>query len=224
MGETRLGLLVVATWTRLGLRGRWMMMGDFLPWSICSCAMEARSRQCKSSSKASRRARRRRWKIGAPGGSAFKHPLVRKSLKAVKWEHLEELCLWIKHVVGLMSDIINNGLASETMQSREQVVLAEEVATKAREEAVHYKVVAAELDKEKRLVESDLVAVRDAYCGIKEEHLKSKIARGTVEEAGKKARDDLEVERTRSHGLSDNVDRLRECCERRRKPSYSRVR
>jgi hypothetical protein len=27
-----------------------------------------------------------------------------------KWEHLEELRLWMKHVVGLMSDIVNNGL------------------------------------------------------------------------------------------------------------------
>jgi len=30
--------------------------------------------------------------------------------EAKKWEHLEELQLWMKHVVGLMSDIINNGL------------------------------------------------------------------------------------------------------------------
>jgi len=30
--------------------------------------------------------------------------------EAEKWEHLEELRLWMKHVVGLMSDIINNGL------------------------------------------------------------------------------------------------------------------
>jgi len=30
--------------------------------------------------------------------------------KEVKWEHLKELRLWMKHVVGLMSDIINNGL------------------------------------------------------------------------------------------------------------------
>ena len=27
-----------------------------------------------------------------------------------KWEHLEELHLWMKHAVGLMSDIIHNGL------------------------------------------------------------------------------------------------------------------
>jgi len=30
--------------------------------------------------------------------------------EAKKWEHLEELHLWMKHVVGLMSDIVNNGL------------------------------------------------------------------------------------------------------------------
>jgi hypothetical protein len=30
--------------------------------------------------------------------------------EAEKWEHLEELRLWMKHVVGLMSDIVNNSL------------------------------------------------------------------------------------------------------------------
>jgi len=30
--------------------------------------------------------------------------------EAEKWEHLEELRLCMKHVVGLMSDIVNNGL------------------------------------------------------------------------------------------------------------------
>ena len=30
--------------------------------------------------------------------------------EAEKWEHLEELRLWMKHVVGLMSDIVNNRL------------------------------------------------------------------------------------------------------------------
>ena len=30
--------------------------------------------------------------------------------EAEKWEHLEELRLWMKHVMGLMSDIVNNGL------------------------------------------------------------------------------------------------------------------
>ena len=77
--ETRLGLVVAATHMRPGLGGRWLTTGDFLPSSICSCATEARSRPCRSSSEASRRARRRRWKTGAPGGSAFVPPLVRKS-------------------------------------------------------------------------------------------------------------------------------------------------
>jgi hypothetical protein len=27
-----------------------------------------------------------------------------------KWEHLEELRLWMKHIVGLMCDIVNNSL------------------------------------------------------------------------------------------------------------------
>jgi len=39
--------------------------------------------------------------------------------------------------------------------------------------------------------------------------LKSEIARGTAEEAEKKAREDLEIEQIRSRGLSDNVDRLK---------------
>ena len=30
--------------------------------------------------------------------------------EADKWEHLEELHLWMKHILGLMSDIVNNGL------------------------------------------------------------------------------------------------------------------
>jgi len=30
--------------------------------------------------------------------------------EAERWEHLEELRLWMKHVVGLLSDVVNNGL------------------------------------------------------------------------------------------------------------------
>jgi len=30
--------------------------------------------------------------------------------EAEKWEHVEELCLWMKHTVGLLSDVVNNGL------------------------------------------------------------------------------------------------------------------
>jgi len=30
--------------------------------------------------------------------------------EAEKWEHIEELRLWMKHVVGLLLDVVNNGL------------------------------------------------------------------------------------------------------------------
>jgi len=30
--------------------------------------------------------------------------------EAEKWEHIEELHLWMKHTVGLLSDVVNNGL------------------------------------------------------------------------------------------------------------------
>jgi len=30
--------------------------------------------------------------------------------EAEKWEHVEELCLWMKHTVGLLSDVVNNRL------------------------------------------------------------------------------------------------------------------
>ena len=32
------------------------------------------------------------------------------SMEAETWEHIEELCLWMKLVLGLMSNIVNNGL------------------------------------------------------------------------------------------------------------------
>ena len=58
-------------------------------------------------------------------------------------------------------------------------------------------------------MESDLAAARSAYGEVKEALLTSEIARGAVEEAKKKTREDLEVERTCSRGLSDDVDRLK---------------
>ena len=66
------------------------------------------------------------------------------------------------------------------MQSRERAILAEEAASKAREEATHYKGAAAELDKEKSLIELDLASARDAYRGMKEECVKSEIARSAA--------------------------------------------
>jgi chromosome segregation ATPase len=44
---------------------------------------------------------------------------------------------------------------------------------------------------------------------VKEECVKSEIARSAAEEAWKKAQEDLKAERTRSRGLSDEVDRLK---------------
>ena len=63
----------------------------------------------------------------------------------------------------------------EATRSREQAVSTEEAAAKAREEAARYKGTAAELDKEKRLVESDLAAAWSAYGGVKEALLTSEI-------------------------------------------------
>jgi hypothetical protein len=83
------------------------------------------------------------------------------------------------------------------------------VATKAQEEAAWYKGATAELDKEKSLVESDLVAAWNAYRRIKEELMTSEITQGAAVEAEKKACEDLEVEQIRSRGLSDDVDRLK---------------
>jgi len=97
----------------------------------------------------------------------------------------------------------------EATQSKEQAISAEEATAKAWEEAARYKDEVVELDRGKRIVESDLAATQSAYAGLKEAHLKSKIARGTVEEAEKKAREDLEVEQSYTHSLSIDVDRLK---------------
>jgi hypothetical protein len=82
----------------------------------------------------------------------------------------------------------------ESTQSREQAVSAEEAAAKAREEAARYEDEAVELDKGKRLVESELAAAQSSYAGVKEALLKSEIARGAMEEAERKTHEDLEAE------------------------------
>jgi len=97
----------------------------------------------------------------------------------------------------------------EAMRLRERAMMVEEAASKAREEARFYKDTAADLDKEKSLVKADLASAREAYREVKEECVKNEIARSATEEAGKKAQEDLEAERTRSRGLSDEVDRLK---------------
>ena len=96
---------------------------------------------------------------------------------------------------------------------RGRPVKGEEAAAKAREEAAWYKGEAIDLDKGKRLVESDLAAVRSNYVGLKEALLKSELARGATEEANKKAREDLEAEQARSRGLSDDIDRLKKALQ-----------
>jgi hypothetical protein len=97
----------------------------------------------------------------------------------------------------------------EAAQSREQAASTEEAVAKAREEAARYKGEAIDLDKGKRLVESDLAAAWSNYVGLKEVLLKSEITRGTTEEAEKKAREDLKAKQARSCGLSDDIDRLK---------------
>ena len=81
----------------------------------------------------------------------------------------------------------------EAARLREHAISAEEVATKAREETTRYKGTATELGKEKRLMESDLAAAQSAYGRVKEALLMSEIARGAMEEAEKKAHEDLEA-------------------------------
>ena len=99
-------------------------------------------------------------------------------------------------------------MKEEVGRPKGQATSAEEAASKAREEAARYKGAAAELDKEKNLAKPDLASAREAYCEMKE-CVKREIARSIAEEAEKKAREDLEAERIRSRGLSDDVDHLK---------------
>ena len=68
---------------------------------------------------------------------------------------------------------------------------------------------ATDLDKEKVLIKADLASAREAFQEMKVECVKSEIARIAAEEAEKKAQEDLKAERTRSRGLSNEVDRLK---------------
>ena len=87
--------------------------------------------------------------------------------------------------------------------------MAEETTSKAREEATFFNDAAAELDKEKSLVKADLASAREAYREVKEECVKSEIARSAAEQAGKKAHQDLEAEEAHSRGFSEDIDRLK---------------
>ena len=97
----------------------------------------------------------------------------------------------------------------EATRLRERVMMVEEVASKARDEAQTYKIAAADLDKEKGLLETELASTRETFQRMKVECVNSKIARSAAEEAKKRALEDLEEERARSRSLSDDVDRLK---------------
>jgi len=213
--------------------------------------------------------------------------------EAEKWEHVEELRLWMNHMVGLLSDVINNGLGpayfvsilrslilidplvscsdrsipgsqdmketsrikssfihatrggweqlpvlkdqllesqekllkaykdlialeeekkareaalvkareasrkaeEETTLLRVQALMVEEAASKAQEEALSYKNVIADLDKEKGLLKTDLDSLRDSFQRMKVAYVDSEVARGAAEDSKKKALEDLEAER-----------------------------
>jgi len=97
----------------------------------------------------------------------------------------------------------------EAVLLRERALTVEEAASKAREEALSYKNVVADLDKEKGLLKTDLDSLREFFQRMKVEHMNGEIARSAAEEAKKKALEDLEVERTRSRSLSDDIDHLK---------------
>jgi len=72
-----------------------------------------------------------------------------------------------------------------------------------------YKNAAADLDKEKGLLKTELASTRETFQRMKVECVNGEIARSAAEEAKNKALEDLEAERTRSRSLSDDVDRLK---------------
>jgi len=92
---------------------------------------------------------------------------------------------------------------------RERAMMVEEAASKARDEALTYKSTAADLDKEKGLLQTELASARETFQRVKVECVNSEIVRSAAEEAKKKALEDLEAERARSRSLSDDVDRLK---------------
>ena len=95
------------------------------------------------------------------------------------------------------------------MLLRERALTVEEAPSKAREEALSYKNVVADLDKEKGLLKTDLDSLRESFQRMKVEYVNGEVARSATEEAKKKALEDLEAERARSRSLSDDVDRLK---------------
>jgi len=92
---------------------------------------------------------------------------------------------------------------------RERAMTVEEAASKAREEALSYKNVVADLDKEKSLLKTDLDSIQESFQRMKVECVNSEISRSAAEEAKKKALEDLEAERARSRNLSNALYRLK---------------
>jgi len=92
---------------------------------------------------------------------------------------------------------------------RERATTVEEAASKARDEALSDKNAAADLDKEKGLLQTELVSTRESFQRMKVECVNGEIARSAAEEAKKKALEDLEAERARSRSLSDDIDLLK---------------
>ena len=78
---------------------------------------------------------------------------------------------------------------------REQALTVEEAASNAREEALSYKNIIADLDKEKGRLKTDLDSLRESFQRMKVEYVNSEVARGAMEEAKKKTLEDLEAER-----------------------------
>jgi len=97
----------------------------------------------------------------------------------------------------------------EAVLLRERALMVEEAASKAWEEALSYKNVVADLDKEKGLLKTDLASLRESFQRMNMEYVNSEVARSATDEAKKKALEDLEAERARSRSLSDDVDRLK---------------
>jgi len=92
---------------------------------------------------------------------------------------------------------------------RERAMTVEEATSKARDEALTYKSAAADLDKEKGLLQTELASAQETFQRMKVECVNGEIARHATEEAKKKALEDLEAEQARSRSLSDDVDRLK---------------
>jgi hypothetical protein len=81
---------------------RWTTMGGSPPSLTCSCAMRAdleMENWCPD-----------RIRIRASTDPSEPNIFLDDRKEAEKWEHVEELRLWMKHVVGLLSDVVNNGL------------------------------------------------------------------------------------------------------------------